>query len=39
MALLISVYAMLMSLFLLEDQAVITTLAENFYSLSIYKPY
>jgi len=37
MAMLISVYTLLMTFFLLEDQSIAKTIINNFYSLSIYK--
>ena len=39
MSLLLSVYVLLMTFFVLEDNSLIHTIANNFHSLSIYKPY
>ena len=37
--LLMAIYIILMTFFVIEDQNIFRTLAENFHSLSIYKPF
>ena len=39
MVLLMAIYVMLMTFFAIEDQNIFQSLAENFHSLSIYKPF
>ena len=39
MVLLITVYILLMTFFVTEEQNIFQSIAQNFYSLSIYKPF